>query len=189
VNVDPGPHLFWITSRAAGTAALMLISISLTIGLLMGGRLVRGRGRGADMRTLHESLSLSALAMLALHGLALLGDPYLHPSPTQIVIPFTIAYRPLWTGLGIIGGWLLIVLGLSFYWRESIGVNRWKALHRFTILGWGLAVVHTIGAGSDARTTWYLVLIALPIAPALVLLCTRLAGLFERSAAAATPRS
>ncbi len=38
-------HLYWITSRAAGTAALILSSLAVATGLVIGGRLVRGRGR------------------------------------------------------------------------------------------------------------------------------------------------
>ena len=53
--MDPATHLFWITSRAAGTAALVLAGASVTLGLSMGGRLVRGAS--ADRRTLHEALS------------------------------------------------------------------------------------------------------------------------------------
>ena len=36
-------HFFWITSRAAGVAALLASSAAVTMGLLMGGRLVKGR--------------------------------------------------------------------------------------------------------------------------------------------------
>src|SRR5205807_8178575 len=55
-----GPHLFWITSRAAGTAALILSSLSVCVGLSMGGRLLRGRR--IDLRVVHEALSLAAVA-------------------------------------------------------------------------------------------------------------------------------
>ncbi len=52
--------------------------------------------------------------------------------------------------LGIIAGWGMIVIGLSYYVRDRIGVSRWKVLHRFTALAWILGVVHTLGEGSDA---------------------------------------
>ena len=48
IATGTGPHLFWITSRAAGTAALILSSVSVSIGLLMGGRFVKRRGH--DLR-------------------------------------------------------------------------------------------------------------------------------------------
>ncbi|MGI8558358.1 MAG: ferric reductase-like transmembrane domain-containing protein [Solirubrobacteraceae bacterium] len=169
----PGQHLFWITSRAAGTSALVLSSLSVCVGVLIGGRLMSGRGRGTDLRTLHEALSLSAIAMLLLHGFALLGDPFLHPSLLDISVPFVGAYRPVWTGLGILGGWGIILLGLSFYVRDRIGLTRWRVLHRFTALAWLLGVVHTIGSGTDAGSLWYLALLALPAIPVAVTLPAR----------------
>jgi methionine sulfoxide reductase heme-binding subunit len=179
---NPGPHLFWITSRAAGTAALVLAGISVSVGLMIGGKLMAGRGRGGDLRALHEALSLGVLAAIALHGLSLLGDPYLHPGIADIAVPFTGRYRPLWTGLGIVGGWGLALLGLSYYARNRMGADRWRTVHRFTVVFWALGVVHTIGSGTDARTRWYLILLVVLVVPPLVLLPARLASADRRRA-------
>jgi sulfoxide reductase heme-binding subunit YedZ len=40
----------------------------------------------------------------------------------------------VWTTLGIVSGWALVFVALSFYLRKYIGVQRWRALHRFTAL-------------------------------------------------------
>ena len=80
------PHLFWITSRAAGTAALLLSSVSLCLGLLMGGKLLRRRS--ADLRIVHEALSLATITAIVVHAAALLGDGYLHPSVLDATVPF-----------------------------------------------------------------------------------------------------
>src|SRR5262249_34951315 len=85
------PHLYWITSRAAGTAALVLSSLSVSGGVSIGGRLPRGRG--PDLRVAHEALSLATLAALLLHGLALVGDGFLHPSLFELAVPFVGHYR------------------------------------------------------------------------------------------------
>jgi len=61
--MNAGPHLFWITSRAAGTAAMVLASASVCLGMLMAGR--SGRGRGPELRALHETLSLTAIGAIA----------------------------------------------------------------------------------------------------------------------------
>ena len=179
-----GPHLFWITSRAAGIAALVLSSVSVCIGLLMGGRMLRGRG--PDLRVTHEALSLATLAALAVHGLALLGDGFLHPSLADIALPFVSGYKTLWTTTGIVAFWTLLLLGLSYYARARIGVQRWRVLHRFTALAWLLGLLHALGEGSDAGQTWFLAMTAIVALPAIALLMRRrMKGLAARPARAA----
>lgn len=166
-------HLFWITSRAAGVTALILASLAVSAGLLMGGRLIRGR-RAQDVRALHEVLALSALAALAVHGLSLLGDSYLRPSLADIAIPFASGYQRWWTAAGIAGAWGLALLALSYYARRHIGTSRWRSLHRFTALAWALGVVHALGEGSDGGRIWFVALVSLAVAPAAGLLAVRL---------------
>jgi methionine sulfoxide reductase heme-binding subunit len=164
--------LFWITSRAAGTTAMVLSSATVGVGLTMGGKLIK-RG-AAERRSLHEVLSLSVMVALAVHALALLGDTYFHPSLLGLTVPFFASYDTLYTALGIIAGWGMIILGVSFYVRKHIGVNRWKAIHRFTALAWVLGLVHTFTEGTDAGRTWFVALILGTAAPALILLTVRL---------------
>jgi sulfoxide reductase heme-binding subunit YedZ len=166
-----GPHLFWITSRAAGIAALLLSSLALCIGLLMGGRVLKRRQ--PDLRVTHEALSLATLAALAVHGLALLGDGYLHPSLGDVAVPFLSGYKALWTSAGIVAFWAALMLGLSFYARRWIGPQRWRRLHRFTALAWLLGLVHALGEGTDAGQAWFLAMSAIVVVPAIALLLAR----------------
>jgi methionine sulfoxide reductase heme-binding subunit len=169
--VNTAPHLFWITSRAAGTAALFLSSASVTLGLAMGMRLMRGRG--TDLRAIHEALSLATVAALLVHGLSLLGDKFLHPSVADIAIPFASGYKTGWTSLGIIAAYALILLGPSYYARRLIGQERWRRWHRFTALAWIAGIVHSFGEGTDAGSAWFVVMVALTTIPAVMLLVLR----------------
>ena len=169
-----GPHLFWITSRAAGIAALILSSVAVCIGLLMGGRLVKGKG--PDLRITHEALSLATLVALLVHGLTLLGDSFMHPSLGDVAVPFLSSYKTVWTSMGIVAFWGLALLGLSYYVRGWIGVQRWRMLHRFTALAWALGVAHSLGEGTDAGQTWFLAMTAIVVVPPLLLLATRWTG-------------
>jgi sulfoxide reductase heme-binding subunit YedZ len=171
MTTDPSTHLFWITSRAAGTTAMILASASVGFGLTMGGKLIK-RG-GADRRSIHEALSLSVLVAIAVHGLSLVGDRWLDPSVLDVTIPFLSSYQTVPTSVGIIAGWGLIVLGLSFYLRDRIGRTRWKSIHRWTLLAWILALAHTFTEGTDAGRLWFITLIALTAVPALALLAVR----------------
>ncbi|MDX6603340.1 MAG: hypothetical protein QOF13_2542 [Solirubrobacterales bacterium] len=172
--MNVAPYLFWITSRAAGGAALLLASASVALGLMMSAK--RKGPSKRDLRAIHEALSLTTLAMVVLHGVSLLGDSYLNPGLTGIAVPFASAYRPLWTGLGIIAGYGLAVLGLTYYLRDRIGAARWRRLHRLTAGFWLLAVGHTIEAGTDATQTWFLAASGALVIPAAMLLGLRWLG-------------
>ena len=168
------PHLFWLASRAAGIAALVLSSLSVCVGLLMGGRLMKARG--PDLRSIHEALSLATIAALLVHGLTLIGDSYLHPTLADVALPFVSGYKTLWTTTGILAFWAMAILGLSYYARSKIGVQRWRRLHRFTALAWLLGLVHSLGEGTDAGQTWFLAMTAIVVVPAICLLAMRWLG-------------
>lgn len=163
--------LFWITSRAAGTTAIVLASAAVGVGLTMGGKLIKGSG--PERRTIHEILSLSTMVAIAVHGLSLLGDTYFHFTPLNVALPFLAPYKNVFTSIGIVAGWGMIILGLSYYARRRIGQARWKTIHRFTAVAWLLGLVHTFADGSDAAKPWFIALVALTAIPALVLLIVR----------------
>ena len=184
---DPGNYLTWITTRAAGSAALLLSSLSVCVGLLIGARILRRRGSAVDLRALHETLSLATLGAIGLHGATLLVDGYFKPGLAGIAIPFAGSYRPFFTGVGIVAGYALAGLGLSYYLRDRIGAARWRRLHRFTALAWLLGVAHSLGSGTDAGRLWFLAMVALAVVPVLVLLPSRLAAAGGRATPAAQP--
>lgn len=164
-------NLAWTISRAAGIAALLCASVSVGLGLAMATRLLKGRSK--DFKVVHEALSLATLTALAVHALALLADPWLKTSVLQVLVPFSMNYRPLWTGVGTIAGWLLATLSPTYYVRGRIGPRRWRKLHRFAALGWVLAVGHSLGSGTDAGAPWFLASLAIVGLPALALLLHR----------------
>ena len=149
-------HAFWITSRAAGIIALLAASLAVAAGLSR---------RGRDWRVVHESLSLATMVALAVHALSLLGDSYLKPSLADVTIPFVSSYERLWMSVGIVAGWAFVILGLSYYVRARIGIQRWRTLHRFTALAWVLGIVHALTMGTDAGTAWFLLTVALVALP------------------------
>lgn len=169
-----GIHIWWILSRGTGIAAILLAGISVMTGLLAG----RGRplrlGGFQDKKPVHEALSVATIVLVLSHGLLLLADPWLNPGLAGIAVPFQLGYRPFWTGIGIVAGWGLVVLGLSYYARKWIGPNRWRIAHRFIAVFWILGIFHTFGAGTDGGELWLQIPVALTTLPALILLGMRL---------------
>ena len=83
-------------------------------------------------------------------------------------------YQRLWTTTGIVAGWTLILLGLSYYARRRSGPARRRVLPRFTALGHLLGIVHSAGEGTDAGAAWFLVAAPAVALPAGALLVARL---------------
>jgi methionine sulfoxide reductase heme-binding subunit len=168
---DPCPHLFWITSLAAGNLALVLSSLSVGLGLLMATRELKHRG--PDLRIVHETLSLVTIVALGVHGISLIGDRFMHPTLANVLIPFSWSYKTGWVSAGIIAGWAMVLLGPTYYVRRRIGAARWRSLHRLVAVAWIAGVVHALGMGTDAGQTWFLVMTSTVVGPAALLLLAR----------------
>lgn len=147
---------WWIVSRSAGIVAFVLVTVSVFLGLTMAGKPYRRPGLTRVLKTLHEQTALAALAALGVHGLGILLDPWLRPGVVGVTVPFAIGLHRFWIGLGILAGYMAVLLGLSFYFRRQIGPRRWRAAHRATIAVYLLGLLHALGAGSDTGSPLFL---------------------------------
>ena len=168
---DPSLYVFWLASRSAGIVAFVLVASSVLLGLYLAANVGRRRVPKRMLVKVHEQIALAALVAIAAHGLLLLGDKWLSPGIGGLVVPFTMSYRPIFTGIGQVAGALAFVLGLSFYARRRIGPKRWRKAHRLMPVVYVLGAVHALGAGSDGTGIWLqglVVVTAIPMAGLLV---------------------
>jgi sulfoxide reductase heme-binding subunit YedZ len=172
VTPAPSSYVWWLAGRSAGIVAMLLVTASVLLGLAMAAKLVPLRRR-REAGKVHEHLALLSLGAIAAHGLLLAADPWLKAGWSGILIPFSIGYRPVWTGLGIIGGYLAATLGLSFYLRRRIGAKLWRRLHRLTVAVYVLGLAHALGAGTDAAVPAVRYALIGSLAPVFVLLGLR----------------
>jgi sulfoxide reductase heme-binding subunit YedZ len=170
----PGEYGWWLASRAAGLTALLCITVAVGLGLALGGKVASTRpGLPRVLMAIHEHAALAGLVATAVHGITLLGDGWLKASVVDIAVPFASDVKPFWVGLGVTGGWLGALLGLTFYARRRIGVKLWRRAHRATFLVYVLSVAHTLGAGTDASEPWLRAFMLATGAPILFLLTMR----------------
>jgi sulfoxide reductase heme-binding subunit YedZ len=148
-------HGWWLASRASGLVALVLVTISVGIGLAMAGKVLRRPGLSRKLMAIHEQTALAGLVAIAIHGITLLGDPWLHPGIAGVTVPFAMSFRTVFTGLGVIAGYSAALLGLSFYIRKRVGPKLWRKAHRATVVVYALGLVHALGAGTDASAVWF----------------------------------
>jgi methionine sulfoxide reductase heme-binding subunit len=178
---------WWIASRASGIVAFVLVATSVLLGLTMAGKPVRRPGFTRALRAIHEQTALAALVAIGVHGVALLADPWLKPGVTGVAIPFVLPLHTFWTGLGVIAGYLAMLLGLSFYLRRQIGARLWRQAHRATIVVYVLGLFHALGAGTDTGSPIFLAFAFGSAVPIAVLFVYRL-GAARRSEERRAPR-
>ena len=175
----------WDTARAAGITALVLSGLTVATGVMFASRWLTGGGRSAVLRAVHEGVALATLAAVAVHGVALVADPWLKASLTDVLVPFSSPHRPAAVALGQIAAYGFLALGPTYYLRRHLGLTGWKRAHRFIAIFWALAVVHALTAGSDASATWFLAATLPVVGAAALLVLSRNAAV----PASARPRS
>lgn len=164
----------WDTARAAGLVAYGLLSLSVLMGLVLSQGWRTATLSRFVTTELHRFITLVALMFTAIHGIALLLDPFMRFPLPELLVPLVSHYRPIWIGLGIVGAYLLLALWLSEWLRPWIGYRWWRRFHVLAFLVYGLATIHGLATGTDTRTAWGLEIYALSVLFILLLLLSRL---------------
>ncbi len=144
---------YWYLARAGGVVAYILLWLATCWGIMMSSKVIKGVISVPVAFALHEYLPILGVVFATLHGLVLLGDAYIGFTPWQLLIPFTSPYKPFWTGMGVLAFYLFVALIASFYVRKRIGQKTWRTLHYTSYLGFWMALLHGLMAGSDSDTT------------------------------------
>jgi methionine sulfoxide reductase heme-binding subunit len=149
---------FWLLARATGITSYVLLTLSVLAGLMVKARPFGMAIKPAHAVDLHKTLALLSLAALAMHGITLVLDHAVEISVLDLVVPGTAPYRPLWTGLGVLAGELMLIVYVSFGLRRRIGARNWRRLHWTTYGAFAAATAHGVMAGSDSSQPWALFL-------------------------------
>jgi hypothetical protein len=155
-----GPSALWYLTRGTGAVTLVLLTVSLALGIANVRRVQTDTVPRFVFDAVHRSASLLALAFLAVHILTSVLDPYAPIRLIDTVVPFVSAYRPVWLGLGAVASDVLIAVVVTSVLRRRFGYRAWRVTHWLAYACWPIALVHGLGTGSDAKTSWMLLLTA-----------------------------
>jgi len=153
-----GSRAFWYLTRSTGAIALVLLTLVLVLGVLDVSRLATPRWPRFVIDGLHRTVSLLAVSFLAVHILTSVLDAYAPITLIDAVIPFRSPYRSLWLGLGAVAFDLMIAVLITSLIRARLGYGTWRAVHWLAYASWPIAVLHTLGTGSDVKQVWLLLL-------------------------------
>jgi len=147
-------HLWWYISRAAGLMGYLLIWLSTIWGFAVGSKIFDSVLERVFTFDFHEYVSWLGLGFIGFHAIALLFDRVEPLSLTEILLPFASSYRPFWTGIGILGFYLTLLVTVTFYLRSKISMKTFRSIHYLSIAAYIGALFHGLYAGTDSALTW-----------------------------------
>jgi len=147
-----GGHVVWFAARASGLTAYVLATGSVLFGLASATRAGDQKPGLGVVTDVHRALSLLTLVAIGGHVLFLGLDSYARFGPLDLLVPFASWYRPTWTGLGVLAGYLAVAVFVSFYIRAWIGYRAWRVFHLVSFGVFGLGTIHGVLSGTDSST-------------------------------------
>lgn len=171
---------FWYASRATGIVALLLLTATFALGIMV---TKKGRLPGLPrfaVTGLHRALSLLAVCFLGVHIITAVLDSYVRIPLLSAVIPGVSGYERFWLSLGAIATDLMIAMIITSLMRGRLNPLAWRVVHLTAYLSWPVALAHSIGSAKDLQQK-PLVLIGVGCALVIaVAVAIRLAGMATR---------
>lgn len=164
----------WYAARAAGIVAYLILTVVVLVGLALSGQLRLPHWPKFALTDVHRFGGLLVGVFVSMHIATIALDSYTPFSLTQLLVPFSSHYRPLWTALGIVAAELLAALAVTNTMRAKVPYRWWRRIHILNFAVWGAATVHGIGAGTDTPSTWMTLVYVVSVSSVLAALAWRL---------------
>jgi len=103
---------------------------------------------------LHRTLSLFVVALLVLHVVTAILDPFVTIGWAATLLPLASPYRTLAIGLGTLAVDLVGAVLITSLLRRRLGQRAWRAVHWLAYLAWPAAFLHSLTAGNDLGVWW-----------------------------------
>jgi hypothetical protein len=176
VLASAAPRALWYLTRGSGVVTLLLLTTSVVLGIVTSMRWSSPRWPRFVIEWLHRNASLVVLVFLALHVGTAVIDGFVPLRWVDAVIPFSSAYKPVWVGLGAVAFDLLLAVAITSLLRVRVGYTMWRVVHWTAYACWPIALVHSIGTGSDTTHGWILAVDAVVVLFALIAVRWRVAA-------------
>jgi Ferric reductase like transmembrane component len=147
-------HVLWYVTRGSGVVALLLLTAAVLLGIVSALRWRGERWPRFAVTNAHRNLTLLSIVFVVIHVVTTVMDSYAPITLFDGIFPFLSPYRTLWLGLGTVAFDLLLALVLTSLMRGRIPARLWRGVHWLAYASWPVALMHSLGTGSDARTGW-----------------------------------
>lgn len=141
----------WIVGRGLGVAGYLALTALTAVGLWLRHpwRLRWQRPSPLTQMWVHASLAAVTALLVAGHVVALCLDRFAGVGWNGAFLPGQSTYRPLAVGLGSLGLYLGVLVGVSVPLAGRLLGRSWLPLHRLASAAFALVWLHGLLAGSD----------------------------------------
>src|SRR5258708_32742266 len=151
-----GSALLWYATRATGIVSMVLLTGTVMLGVLGTARAASERWPRIVTASLHRNLALTSVALVFVHVITTVLDPFASIGLIAAFIPGSSGYRPLWLSLGAVSFDLLLAIIITSLLRDRLSHRAWQAVHLLGYASWPIALWHGLGTGTDTRLAWVL---------------------------------
>lgn len=167
-------HVWWYVARSSGIVAWGVLATSVLLGLILSTRAFGRRPPAAWTADLHRGVSGVAVLLVTVHLAALIADTTVVFDAADVLVPFASSWRPAAVAWGVVALYLLVAVEVTSLLRRRLSVRAWRAVHASSIPLYAAATAHLVTAGTDATSTWLLVLVWVSMVATAVLTLVRL---------------
>jgi sulfoxide reductase heme-binding subunit YedZ len=152
-----GLTTLWLLSRASGLILLILFSAVVVLGVATRAGARSDRMPRFVVAELHRTLSLFGIALLVLHVVTAVLDPYVSIGWLATILPFTSHYETLALGMGTLAVDVAGAILVTSLMRHRLGLRTWRAVHYLAYAAWPAAFVHAISAAAYDQHLWWVI--------------------------------
>ncbi len=144
----------WILIRATGMSAVVALTASMVLGLMMSLKMRPKRWPAVVTNDLHQFVTSLALWITGAHLALLVVDSASGITPLDLVVPFRASSQTIAMGLGTLAVLALAVVWLTSVYRSRIGHARWRMIHYAAFAAYGMSIAHGVFGGTDTSQRW-----------------------------------
>lgn len=140
----------WLTARATGIVALLLLTFEVALGLVLSHPTNKSTWKlSKRLFPWHEHLWVFTLAFVVVHGVMLAVDRFANVGWLGALVPGMSQYRTVPVAIGTVALYALVVTGLTARVTKLLPSGWWLKLHRLSLVVLAMAWAHGILAGTD----------------------------------------
>ncbi|MBM7566644.1 ferric reductase-like transmembrane domain-containing protein [Paenibacillus sacheonensis] len=140
----------WDMIRVAGIASFCLLTLGMAIGISYNFAFWP-RGSKRRLYRFHSFCTVAGTAIGLLHGAFTVIDTYVPYSWFGLLVPFSSDYAPVWSGLGTLSGYGMLLIILTTDLRNKLKRPVWLIFHLLSYPVYLLALLHGFFLGSDSE--------------------------------------